>query len=223
MRARPVEPTPDAGVKPRLRGVSHAVAFVLTIPLGIALVLRADTALGRIAALAFATTVVTMFGASAVYHCVNWPDEKRRWLRRADHAGIYGLIAGTYTPFGLLELHGAWRAAVLAVVWSGAGVAILLRFLWVDAPKWLAVGIGITLGWIGALIFPQLLDGIGLGWSLLVLAGGLAYTGGALVYGFRRPDPWPRVFGYHEIFHALVIGAVACQYSAIAFAVLPDR
>ena len=223
MRPRPVEPAADAGLKPRLRGISHAAAFVLTIPLGIVLVLRADTSLGRIAALAFAGTVVTMFGASALYHCVNWPEGKRRWMRRVDHAGIYALIAGTYTPFGLLVLHGTWRVAVLSIVWSGAAVAIVLKFLWVDAPKWLAVGIGIALGWIGAAIYPQILDAIGVGPALLVLAGGLAYTGGALVYGLRRPDPWPRVFGYHEVFHALVILAVACQYSAIAFAVLPKH
>jgi hemolysin III len=221
--ARPVESMADVEVKPRLRGVSHAVAFVLTIPLGIVLVLQADTTLGRIAALAFGATVVTMFGASAVYHCFTWPDGTRRWLRRVDHAGIYALIAGTYTPFGLLVLDGTWRVVVLAIVWSGAAAAIVLKFVWVDAPKWLAVGIGIALGWIGAAIFPQILDEIGFGPSMLVLAGGLCYTGGALVYGLKRPNPWPRVFGYHEIFHALVILAVAFQYSAIAFWVLPEH
>jgi hemolysin III len=210
-------------VKPRLRGRSHEVAFYLALPLGAALVLEAQTGRGRAAAIVFATSVVAMFGASGLYHRVDWPDARRLWMRRLDHAGIYGLIAGTYTPFGLLVLRGNWRVVVLAIVWSGAAAAILLKLCWVAAPKWLAAVTGIGLGWVGVLVFPQLLSRIGIGGSMLVLAGGLGYTAGALVYALRRPDPVPTVFGYHELFHAFVIVAVGLQYAAVAFFVLPHH
>jgi len=191
----------------------HGAAFVLALPLGVALILKTDTdtALGRISAIVFAASVAVMFGASGLYHSLTWSEGRRRWLRRLDHAGVYGLIAGTYTPFGLLVLHGDWRPVVLGIVWIGALAAVVLKFVWVDAPKWLSVVIGIALGWVAIVVFPQLVDGIGVSGSMLTLAGGLAYTAGALVYAFRRPDPVPAVFGYHEVFHALVIVAVACQ------------
>ena len=210
-------------VKPRLRGRSHEVAFYLALPLGAALVLEAPTGRGRAAAVVFATSVAVMFGASALYHRVDWPDARRLWMRRLDHAGIYALIAGTYTPFGLLVLRGNWRVVVLAIVWSGAAAAILLKLCWVAAPKWLSAVTGIGLGWVGVVVFPQLLSRIGVGGSMLVLAGGLGYTAGALVYAFRRPDPVPTVFGYHELFHAFVIVAVGLQYAAVAFFVLPHH
>lgn len=212
-----------AELKPRLRGLLHAAAFVVALPLGVALILEADTARGRTAAIVFAASVVAMFGASAIYHSPNWPERPRRWLRRIDHAGVYGLIAGTYTAFGLLALKGNWRPVVLGIVWIGALAAIVFKFAWIDAPKWISSVIGVALGWVGVIVFPQLLDEIGLGGSLLVLAGGLLYTAGALVYALRRPDPYPAVFGFHEVFHVLVIAAVACQYSAVAFFVLPDH
>ena len=209
--------------RPRFRGVSHRIAFFLTLPLAAVLALEVDTSAGRVAAIAFGTSVAAMFGASALYHTVTWTDEKRRWLRRLDHAGIYALIAGTYTPVGLLVLNGNWRLVVLGIVWTGAATAIALKFLWVDGPKWLSAAIGVALGWVAVVVFPQILDRVGIAGSLLVLAGGLAYTAGAVVYALRRPDPFPTVFGYHEVFHALVIVAVACQYSAIAFYVLPKH
>jgi hemolysin III len=209
--------------KPRLRGLSHAAAFVAAVPLGIVLIVEAETSRGRLAAFAFAVSVVAMFGASGLYHSPNWPERPRRWLRRFDHAGVYGLIAGTYTPFGLLVLTGNWRLAVLGIVWIGALAAVAFKFAWVDAPKWISSVIGVALGWVGVIVFPQLYDAIGVGGSLLILAGGLLYTAGALVYAFRRPDPYPAVFGFHEVFHLLVIAAVACQYSAVAFFVLPDH
>jgi hemolysin III len=212
-----------SAVRPRFRGVSHRIAFFLTLPLGVALVLEVDTATGRAAAIAFGASVATMFGASALYHTVNWPDARRRWLRRLDHAGIYALIAGTYTPVGLLILKGHWRLAVLGIVWIGAATAIALKFLWVDGPKWLSAVFGIALGWVAVVAFPQIFDRVGVAGSVLVVMGGLAYTTGAVVYALRRPDPIPEVFGYHEVFHALVIVAVACQYSAIAFFVLPHH
>jgi hemolysin III len=210
-------------LKPRLRGYSHAVAFVAAVPLGLALILEADTGRGRLSATVFAATVAAMFGASALYHSPNWSDAPKRWLRRVDHAGIYGLIAGTYTAFGLLALSGYWRWVVLSIVWAGALAGIVFKFAWLDAPKWISAVIGVGLGWIGVVVFPQLLHKIGVGAMLLVLAGGLLYTAGALVYALRRPDPRPAVFGFHEVFHVLVIAAVACQYSAVAFFVLPEH
>jgi hemolysin III len=209
--------------RPRLRGFSHALAFVVALPLGLALILEAETARGRLSAIVFAATVVAMFGASALYHSPNWSEAPKRWLRRVDHAGIYGLIAGTYTAFGLLALNGGWRWVVLSIVWAGALAAIVFKFAWLDAPMWISAVIGVALGWVGVVVAPQLLGEIGVTASLLVLAGGLLYTLGALVYAFRRPDPRPAVFGFHEVFHVLVIAAVACQYAAVAFFLLPEH
>ena len=206
--------------KPRLRGVSHECAFVAAVALGVVLVEHAHGAEPRVAAVAFAVSVAAMFGASALYHRVNWSPTNRRWMRRLDHAMIYALIAGTYTPFGLLVLHGSWRTIVLAIVWTGAAAAVVLKLAWVDGPKWLAAVIGIGLGWVGVIVAPQLVGRIGASGFGLLLAGGVAYTAGAVVYAVRRPDPLPAFFGYHEIFHALVIAAVAFQYSVVAFYVL---
>jgi hemolysin III len=202
-----------------LRGVLHEWALYLAVPLGVALGLAAATPLAKVAAAVFGASVVGMFGGSALYHRVTWKPARRRWIRRIDHAGIYGLIAGTYTPFGLLVLTGTWRTTVLATVWSGAFAAIMLKLVWTDPPKWLAAVIGVLLGWVGVVVFPQLIERTGVVASLLVLAGGLCYTLGALVYAARRPDPSPLVFGYHELFHALVIVAVAFQYAAVALVV----
>jgi hemolysin III len=129
-----------------------------------------------------------MVGASGLYHGVSWSPRRRRWMRRLGHAGTSALIAGTYTPFGLFLLRGDWSVVVLAIVWSGAAAAVALKFLWVEAPKWLSALIGVRLGWVGVVVFRQLLARIGLGPSLLGLAGGLAYTAGAVIYALRRPD-----------------------------------
>jgi len=158
-----------------------------------------------------------MLGASALYHRVTWRPRARLWRRRVDHAGIYVLIAGTYTPIGLLSLHGTLRTTVLAVVWSGAALATLTKFCWVAAPKWLSAVIGIALGWVGVAAMPQLAHSDGIAAVVLLGAGGLAYTAGGIVYALKRPNPVPEVFGYHELFHALTLVALACQYVAIAF------
>ncbi len=144
----------------------------------------------------------------------------RAWLARLDHGGVYLLIAGTYTPFGLLVMSTEWAVPVLSVVWGGALVAILLKLVWVHAPKWLSATIGVGLGWVGAAAFSQLLKVQLLG-LLLVVAGGLLYTAGAVVYARRRPDPVPQVFGYDGLFRVLTLAAVACHYAAIAFFVFP--
>jgi hemolysin III len=138
-------------------------------------------------------------------------------MRRIDHAGVYLLIAGTYTPVSLLALDGAWRPVVLTIVWAGALAAIVLKFAWVDAPKWLAAVIGLALGWVAVVALPELIGHVSPAAVVLLIIGGLAYTAGAVVYARRRPDPVPAVFGYHELFHALTIVGVACQYVAIAF------
>jgi hemolysin III len=210
-----------ARVKPRLRGVFHEWALVAAVPRGIVLGLQADTARARVAAAVFAGSVALLFGASALYHRPTWSPTWRQRLCRVDHAAIYGLIAGTYTPFGLLVLDGAWRVVVLAIVWAGTGAAVLLKFVWPRAPKWVAAIAGIALGWVGIVVMPQLISRVGLTGALLVLGGGLLYSAGAIIYAFKRPDPFPTVFGYHEIFHLLVIAAVGLQYGAIAFFVLP--
>jgi hemolysin III len=188
------------------------VPFVWTAPDG----------LPTVAAAVFATCVAVMLGTSALYHRVLWPPRARRLMRRADHAAIYLLIAGTYTPVGLLVLEGAWRWTVLSIVWAGAAVAIALKLAWVDAPPWVAAAIGLALGWAGVAAVPSILGEIGLAGTLLLGVGGALYTVGAVIYARRRPDPVPHVFGYHEVFHALVIGAALCQYAAIAFFVLPS-
>jgi hemolysin III len=200
-----------------LRGVLHQAAFVIALVLAPLLILGADSGRPRTAAAIFAFSVVACFGASALYHRVTWTPRVRLWMRRLDHAGVYLLIAGTYTPVSLLALDGAWRPVVLTIVWTGALAAIVLKFAWVDAPKWLAAAIGLALGWVAVVALPELASHVNAAAVVLLIIGGLAYTAGAVVYARRRPDPAPAVFGYHELFHALTIVGVACQYVAIAF------
>ena len=217
-----MESLATASVKPRLRGVVHEYGFFVSLFVGAVLVAVTSGARERTAAAVFAGSVAAMFGASALYHRPTWAPRPRAWLCRLDHAMIYVLIAGTYTPLGLLVLEGWWRKAVLAIVWTGAGLAILQKLVWVKAPKWIAAAIGLGLGWVGVFAFPKMYGTLGIWGSALLIAGGLMYTAGAIVYAARRPNPAPATFGYHEIFHVLVAAAVVCQYSAIAFFVLPD-
>jgi hemolysin III len=206
--------------RPRLRGVIHQYAFFVALALGVALIAGADGARARTGAAVFAACVAAMLGVSALYHRVVWPPGPRRWIRRLDHAAIFLLIAGTYTPFALVALDGAWQAWVLAVVWTGAAAAIVLKVAWVDGPRWVAAVIAVALGWIGVVMVPKLHAHAG-GIALVLLAvGGVLYTAGAVVYARRKPDPVPAIFGYHELFHALVVAAALCQYGAVAFVVL---
>ncbi|HZQ65624.1 MAG TPA: hemolysin III family protein [Gaiellaceae bacterium] len=200
-----------------MRGVFHLCAFFVSLIVGGFLVAAAPSGRVQLPAAIFAAAVAVMFGASALHHRVTWTERGYRWSRRVDHAGVYVAIAGTYTPVGLLVLGGTWRIAVLAVVWGGAAAAIVLKFVWVAAPKWLAAVIAISLGWVAVVVFPRLLDGVGWDGTTLLLVGGLLYTVGGIVYALRRPDPFPTIFGYHEIFHLLVVAAVALQYSVVAF------
>jgi hemolysin III len=207
-------------VKPKLRGVFHELGFYAAAAIGVVLVVTADPGRARTAGAIFACCVAACFGASAVYHRPTWRPRARSWLARLDHAGIYLLIAGSYAPFGLIVMSRGWAIPVLGIVWGGALLAILLKLFWVQAPKWLSAAIGLTLGWVGAVAFSQLLQ-LPAAAIALVIATGLFYTAGAVIYARRRPNPYPTVFGYHELFHVLTIAAAACEYVAVAFYVLP--
>jgi hemolysin III len=203
-----------------LRGVLHQAAFSVSLVVGTLLIVGAEGARRHLAAAVFAGSVAACFGASALYHRVTWTPRLRPWLRRVDHAGVYLLIAGTYTPVCLLVLGGAFRLAVLATVYLCAAMAIAFKFTLVNAPGWLTAVIGLALGWGGLVVLPQLVVRLNPAAVVLLGVGGLAYTLGAMIYARRRPNPVPTVFGYHELFHALTIVAVACQYVAIAFFVV---
>ncbi len=211
-----------AAVKPRLRGVSHEWAFFVSLVLGAGLIVAAKTPKATLAVAIYAVSLSALLGTSALYHRVNWkrPDV-RRWMRRLDHSMIFFLIAGTYTPFALLVLDGPLADAVLLVVWVGAIAGAVVEMVWIEHPKWVAALIYMSLGWVAVAAFPQLWVDMGVTGTLLVAAGGLLYTAGAVVYATQRPNPNPRVFGYHEIFHALVIAAAAAHFAAVAFFALP--
>jgi hemolysin III len=219
--AREVAADALAAVKPRLRGVSHEFAFFVSLALGAALIVAARTPTATLAVAVYAVSLSALFGTSALYHRVNWRPDVRRWMRRLDHSMIFFLIAGTYTPFALLVLSGALADAILVVVWIGAVAGAVVEVIWIDHPKWVAALIYMSLGWVAVAAFPQLWQDMGVAGTLLVAAGGLLYTAGAVVYATQRPDPIPHVFGYHEVFHALVIAAAATHFAAVAFFALP--
>jgi hemolysin III len=200
--------------------VLHQAAFTVSLVVGTLLIVGAEGASRHVAAAVFASSVAVCFGISALYHRVTWTTRLRLWMRRLDHAGIYLLIVGTYTPVCLLVLTGAWRLGVLVAVCIGAGVGILTKFAWVGAPKWVSAVLALALGWTAVLILPQLATRLNPAAVALLAVGGLAYTAGAIVYARGKPDPSPTLFGYHEVFHALTIVAVACQYVAIAFFII---
>jgi hemolysin III len=220
--AREVASDAIAAVKPRLRGVSHEWAFFVSLFLGAGLIVAAKTPKATLAVAVYAVSLSALLGTSALYHRVNWERPNvRRWMRRLDHSMIFFLIAGTYTPFALLVLHGPLADAILVVVWSGAIAGAIVEMVWIDHPKWVAALIYMALGWVAAIAFPGLWGEIGVGGTLLLAAGGLLYTAGAVVYATQRPNPNPRVFGYHEVFHLFVILAAAAHFAAVAFFALP--
>jgi hemolysin III len=211
-----------AAVKPRLRGRSHEWAFFLSIGFGVALVSAADTPDARVSAAIYALSLSALLGTSALYHRVNWKRPRARaWMRRLDHTMIFFLIAGTYTPFAVLLLDGPLSDAILATVWIGAIAGSIVEMLWISHPKWVAAVIYVALGSVAAAAFPEMLSEMGPAGITLVLGGGLLYAVGAAVYATERPNPNPAVFGYHEIFHLLVIAAAAAHFAAIAFFALP--
>ncbi len=217
-----VEATLDKLAKPRLRGVFHQWAFFAALIAGAVLVVVAPSGRATFATLVYAAGLTALFGVSAVYHRVNWTSAAaRRWMRRLDHSMIFFMIAGTYTPFALLVLDGSLATAILIAVWGGALAGVILNLAWVDAPKWVTAVVYLTLGWVAVVAFPDLISELGVVAALLLGAGGLLYSLGAVVYALKRPDPAPSVFGYHEVFHVLVIAAAALQYAVVAFYVLP--
>jgi len=215
-------PTDPLGLKPRLRGVSHQWAFFVALVAGGVLVLAAPTGRALVGAAVYAVSVVCLFGVSALYHRITWTSAAaRRWMRRLDHSMIFCLIAGTYTPFALLVLDGTLATAILISVWSGALAGVVLNLVWIEAPRWMTAIVYLALGWVALVAVPDMVSEMGAVATSLVLAGGGLYTLGAVIYALQRPDPAPAVFGYHEIFHLLVIAAAALQYAA-AFGVVSD-
>jgi hemolysin III len=211
----------DALVKPRLRGVFHHYAFYVAVAAGAVLVAFSDSRRELVATWIYAAALAAMFGVSALYHRVDWRSKRvRAWMRRLDHSTILLLIAGTYTPFALLAFDGVLATAILITVWAGAAAGLVLNLLWVDAPTWVTTIVFLVLGWVGVIAVPELF-GVGVAPAVLVFVGGGLYTIGALAYAFKRPNPVPGVFGYHEIFHLFVIGAAAVHFVAIAAFVAP--
>jgi hemolysin III len=208
-------------LRPRFRGVIHQWSFFVALVAGSALVVFAPAGRATAAAAIYAVALAGLLGTSALYHRVAWQPRARAWLRRLDHTMIFVLIAGTYTPFAVLVLDGTLQTVVLTGVWSGAAAGIVLTLLWVDAPPWLTAAAYVALGWFAIIAVPEITARAGAGALVLLAVGGLAYTAGAVVYARRRPDPRPATFGYHEIFHVLVVVAAAAHFSAVAAFALP--
>jgi hemolysin III len=217
----PTTATSAASVPPPVwRGWIHAVAFALAIPIGVALILLAGPAKARTAAAIYAATLVIGFGTSAAYHRLARSPGWRRWMQRADHSTIYLLIAGTYTPVCLLVLPPAWGLPVLAVVWTGAIAGVVLKLVAFDRTTILGWSLYIALGWTAIAAAPVMvrhLTGLEL---CLIIAGGVLYTGGSIVLATNRPNPSPRVFGYHEVWHACTVLAGMCHLASIGLVVV---
>jgi hemolysin III len=213
--------TTTAEVRPAMRGVLHLIVAVAA-PFGLVwLLLIARSPAAYAGASIFAASMILLYGTSAMYHIAPWPRTPRRIIARIDHAMIFALIAGTYTPFCLLVLSGPWGITMLSLIWSVAAVGMLVRVCWTAAPRWLTVTLYLAVGWLAVVPAAELAGRMHLGGVAMTLAGGILYSLGALVYATRRPNPWPRLFGYHEVFHAFVIAGTTMHYAVIAAYVLP--
>ncbi len=207
--------------KPTLRGWIHAVMFPIAVIGGIVLVAGAPTTAGRISAGIFATTAALLFGTSALLHRGSWSPGVEGFLRRLDHANIYLIIAGTYTPFAVLALPPEQGKILLAIVWSGALAGVVFRVFWQGAPRWLSTTLYVVVGWIIIVFIPGLLEGAGVTVVVLLAVGGVLYSIGAVVYAVKKPDLIPGVFGFHEVFHTLTVAAFATHYVAVWLVVNP--
>ena len=207
------------GSKPVLRGFLHELSFGVAVSAGVLLVAAAPGA-AKVGCGLYAASLAGLFGVSALYHRPCWPEPARSWLRRVDHSAIFVLIAGTSTPLAL-TLPAPLGPRMLAVAWAGAALGIARALLFPRARRWVAVLMAVALGWSAAAYLPALMATNGRAVILLLTLGGGLYSLGGLAYALRRPDPWPRVFGYHEVFHALVVVAATCHFAAIALAVSP--
>jgi len=209
-------------VKPKLRGVVHECSFPVSLVAGGLLVYFASGGRERLALTIYAISLSALLGTSALYHRVDWKRHSvRMWMRRIDHSMIFLLIAGTVTPFLLLVVGGTLGTTLLVAVWVGALAGILVEMLWVDSPRWVSVAVYLAVGWIGAIAFPTIVSRAGIGAGLLIAAGGILYTVGAVIYAKGRPDPRPATFGYHEIFHVLVVAAAIAHFVAVAIYAAP--
>jgi len=202
--------------KPLLRGYFHLAAAFLAAAGSVALILLADSPRALVGGGVFALSLVALYAVSATYHTINWGDRARSILRRVDHSMIFVLIAGSYTPFCLLVLSGALGIAMLAVVWAVAAAGIVMKILWPAAPRWLSVALYLAAGWIALVAASELASWFALVPLLMLAGGGVLYSLGGVIYAVRRPNPFPRVFGYHEVFHLLVIGGSVLHYSLVA-------
>jgi len=206
---------------PRLRGVFHVYAFFAAIVAGVVLVALADGYLERFAVWVYSAALAAMFGASALYHRFPWRSAAARLrARRLDHAMIFVFIAGTYTPFALLAFDGALRAVVLASVWGGATLGVVLELYWIHAPRWVSAIAYLGVGWIGIIALPEFFPALGFAAAVLLIVGAGLYTAGALTYATAWPNPFPATFGFHEVFHLLVIAAAVVQFVALSLVVL---
>jgi hemolysin III len=207
-------------VRPRLRGVFHEWAFFAALAAGAMLIVIADGALATFSSWIYAAALAAMFGASALYHRFPWKNAARRlWARRLDHSMIFVFIAGTYTPFALLAFDGRTQWVVLVMVWSGAVLGLLLELVWIDSPRWLSAVAYLAVGWVGVLALPQMFSGVGVAGAVLLMVGGALYTLGAVIYATEWPNPFPRTFGFHEIFHLLVVAAALCHFVVVGAAI----
>jgi hemolysin III len=206
---------------PRLRGVFHQYAFFGALGAGVTLVVLADGYLERFAVWVYVAALASMFGASALYHRFPWRSAAARLrARRLDHAMIFVLIAGTYTPFALLEFDRVLGIVVLSAVWGGAAFGLALELIWINSPRWLSAVAYLAVGWIGVIAAPQLFSAVGATAAVLLIVGGALYTVGALAYSVAWPNPLPGIIGFHEVFHLLVIAAAVAQFVAVALVVL---
>jgi len=206
---------------PRLRGLFHQYAFFAAVAGGATLVALAEGARARFAVGVYAAALMAMFGASALYHRAPWRSARARaWARRVDHSMIFVFIAGTYTPFALLAFSGVVPRVVLACVWIGAVLGVVLNVSWIDAPKWVIAPVYLLVGWVGVIAAPQFFTELDIASAVLVTVGGVLYTLGALAYATHWPDPFPATFGFHEVFHVLVLLAAVTQFVAVSFVVL---
>jgi hemolysin III len=208
-----------AAVKPRLRGWIHAGTFPLALAAGVVLVALAPNGRARLGAVIFAITAALLFGTSAVYHRGTWSGSVQGLLKRMDHSNIFLIIAGTYTPFALLLLPPNQSRSLLLIAWIGAIGGVMFRVFWVGAPRWLYTPIYVALGWVAVFYLQPLYEAGGAAVVTLIAVGGLLYTLGAVIYGIKRPNPSPRWFGFHEIFHVCTVAAFAVHYIAVSMAV----
>lgn len=208
--------------RPLLRGWFHFGAAIAAIVGLVALVLLADSAEAYVGGVIFAASLIALYATSATYHTVTWGRRMRAFMKRLDHSMIFVLIAGTYTPICLIAASTAWGITILAIVWSIAAAGIILKVFWPGAPRWLSVLLYASAGWLGAIAGVPLTEWLAWAPIALLIMGGVLYTIGGIIYATRRPNPWPKVFGYHEVFHLLVIAGSVLHYTLVAAYLMPD-